>query len=80
MTNALENYMSDYCECINEMNEYDFTLNKFSNNFKENCKYDNVFNPNKIPYNANKEFSFLHLNIQSLPSKFDRFKIFLDNL
>ena len=80
MNNPLVKYMSDYCECINEMNDYDLTLEKYAENFVEKCNYDNVFNPNTISYNVNKEFTFLHINIQSLPSKLDKFKLFLYKL
>ena len=48
MDNELINCMSNYCDCINEIDDFNILLNNYVNNININCKYDNVYNLNKI--------------------------------
>ena len=80
MDNEILNYMSNYCDDKDEEDGYNFKLFNFINNLDINCRYDNIYNNTKINVNEKKEYTFLHINIQGIMSKFDRLINFLNEL
>ena len=62
--------------------EYDeIFLYNYKQNLRSKCNYRLITN-NKLSSNENKkdEIIILHLNIQSIKNKYDRFKLFLQGL
>ena len=82
MENLLEQYMKEYCECYNDHDYFDYWLDKYTTNMMEKCTYEDIYDEVNDTDDSKPDpgFSFLHLNIQSLPGKYDKFKNLLNLL
>ena len=81
MDKAFINYLHDYTEAFNDDElDFDFLLNEYCNLIDERCSYDNLYSNVSYTYNKHNELNILHLNVQSLLNKFDKFKQFILDL
>ena len=78
--NKLHTYVKEYTDSINEEENFDYYIEKYLNNTELTCQYNNVYQDvvikNKKFVNTETGFNFVHINIYSLPSKFDKLTIF----